>query len=372
MATILLDQYQQQPLWADEFDACKKDIFSFKTDIDAQVLRAHSVAQVEVQAQAQGCIEDICRDTFGESPCRVVPLKPGACHVLFQVGLPDHCQYIIKFRIFPVQHRAFEFLNEHWVAQYRSEGGFKSPEVIRVDVSRKLCGWDYQILELLSGIGLKDIEDDASQFIDGDILFKVGQSLAHIHQVQGQCFGFPKVVALLNSGFQGMVGNHASWESYLRTRLDEHIAVCYDNQAIDRQEAGYIERLFADFQYPQSRASILHGDLGNHNIVILKNNEIGFLDWEDMIVGDPVYDLAYWGTFMRDDQISGLLKGYVVQKALPDNVEVCYWVYYLRIALAKTVYRLRLGVPQRPDRPPASLRIQKAIKHIKGMAEVRV
>jgi hypothetical protein len=44
-------------------------------------------------------------------------------------------------------------------------------------------------------------------------------------------------------------------------------------------------------------------------------------------------------------------------------------LYFLRVALAKTVVRHNLGLRDRPGRPPASLRIQRGLQ---GVAEARL
>jgi fructosamine-3-kinase len=76
-------------------------------------------------------------------------------------------------------------------------------------------------------------------------------------------------------------------------------------------------------------------------------------DWEAMVVGDPVLDLAScptWKTLYPREQ--KLLDGYQSIKSLPDNFELKKNIYKLRTILWKTVYCHRAGIltPERAGR----------------------
>lgn len=91
------------------------------------------------------------------------------------------------------------------------------------------------------------------------------------------------------------------------------------------------------------------------------------IDWEDSLCGDPIFDVAYWGTFCRDEMRAEFLRGYETVQILPEDFERRYWLYYLRVAISKTVHRHLFGVKDRPGRAPASRRIQKALSRLAGL-----
>jgi Ser/Thr protein kinase RdoA (MazF antagonist) len=139
--------------------------------------------------------------------------------------------------------------------------------------------------------------------------------------------------------------------------------------AINQEECRTIAKAFESI-YRISRdvrASLLHGDLGHHNVFSDGQHITAIIDWEDCLCGDPVFDIAFWGTFCRDYMLDPFLKGYRTIRQLPGDFELRYWLYYLRIALSKTVHRFRFGYPDRPGRPPASLRIQKAVEKLRSL-----
>jgi len=112
---------------------------------------------------------------------------------------------------------------------------------------------------------------------------------------------------------------------------------------------------------------LLHGDLGSHNVFTDGRDVTAVIDWEDALSGDPVFDIAFWATFHPDRRHAAFLDGYRAVRALPADFEWRFWLYYLRVALAKTVLRHRLGITDRPGRLPASRRIQKGLERVEAL-----
>ena len=88
---------------------------------------------------------------------------------------------------------------------------------------------------------------------------------------------------------------------------------------------------------------------------------LGLIDWEDAVAGDPVYDVAFWATFHPPARHASFLSGYSDVRPLPDDFPIRFWLYFLRIAVAKAVHRRRFGYPDRPDRPTPAHRILHAL-----------
>ena len=105
---------------------------------------------------------------------------------------------------------------------------------------------------------------------------------------------------------------------------------------------------------------LLHGDLGSHNVLTDGDRLLGLIDWEDALAGDPVYDVAFWATFHPPARYAAFLAGYREVGSLPDDFPIRFWLYFVRIAVAKAVHRRRFGYTDRPDRPTAAHRIRYA------------
>jgi len=76
--------------------------------------------------------------------------------------------------------------------------------------------------------------------------------------------------------------------------------------------------------------------------------------------GDPVYDIAFWGTFHSARRHCPTFStAYFGGKQPFADFELRYWLYFVRVALGeKPFLRHRLGYADPPGRPPASTRIQ--------------
>jgi hypothetical protein len=85
------------------------------------------------------------------------------------------------------------------------------------------------------------------------------------------------------------------------------------------------------------------------------------LDWENAIAGDPLFELAGLAAFKANELVEPLLEHYHFR---PPDIKRRFWIYYLRIALARTVHRARVKLPENPVYPRASMRIQLALSNL--------
>jgi fructosamine-3-kinase len=214
---------------------------------------------------------------------------------------------------------------------------------------------------------LKEFEDPQTQYMQPTLLRAVGTYLAHVHGIELEKYG-PLSVLSVMSDDPRPCGVHDSWRDYILLLLQQHAQVCLQIGAITRHELQAIEKIFVRYAYvfDDVPSVLLHGDLGNQNFISCDGLTIaGLVDWEDCMSGDPVFDIAFWGTFFRDHMLEDFLAGYQTVRSLPADFTLRYWLYYLRIALSKTVHRFYFGYTDRPGRPPASMRIQKALEHLR-------
>src|SRR5262249_32278643 len=114
--------------------------------------------------------------------------------------------------------------------------------------------------------------------------------------------------------------------------------------------------------------ALLHGDLGSHNVFTDGASITALIDWEDCLSGDPVFDIAFWATFHPERRHQAFLDGYRSESPLPGDFAVRFWLYFLRIALGKTVLRHRLRLSDPPGRPAASLRIQRGLGEAESLS----
>ena len=90
-------------------------------------------------------------------------------------------------------------------------------------------------------------------------------------------------------------------------------------------------------------ASIVHKDLAFWNMIGRPDAIRAIVDWDDVIAGDPVDDLAILKCFYNDDIFLPLLEGYREVAPLPDLFYPKLWLYLVRNMLWKAVIRSFMG-----------------------------
>jgi hygromycin-B 4-O-kinase len=214
------------------------------------------------------------------------------------------------------------------------------------------------LVEVVPGRPLTEFDDDEARMPQA--LGEAARFLARLHRVRGSGFGPLSLEA------PGLAGVHERWDDYLFVRLAEHVAACEAEGAIARTEA---ERIAALFEASRAglraqRAALLHGDPGSHNFIVDASGIRGVVDWEDALLGDPLFDVASLCTFHPERRHGAILSGYGTALEPGSEAWTRFWLYFLRIALAKTVHRRRFGYADRPERAPASRRIQLALARL--------
>jgi hygromycin-B 4-O-kinase len=217
-----------------------------------------------------------------------------------------------------------------------------------------------QSVERVEGDSLDQRDDDEAAMARG--LRAAAAALARVHAIRGAGAG-PLSLVQLRSGV--IAGLQPSWPKFIRLRLEEHLRDCEAMGAMKAAEAGRAREAFTDPLLGNAPShSLLHGDPGGHNFILRGDTVVGIIDWEDAMVGDPVFELASMCTFQPQRRHAAILEGYGMALA-PGSAEARrFWLYFLRIALAKTVHRHRFGYTDAPGRAPAAKRIQLALKEL--------
>lgn len=303
---------------------------------------------------------------LGTKKIDVVPLPHlGTFYLLYRIETGEGARCYLRANLFLKHHPAFSFLLDGWAHTILPSWGVPTVSVLAVELTPSVIPFDYMVSLEGEGHPLKQQEHPQTQAIEPTLLIQLGQAVARLHKLTGNKYGLLDI-AFLREEPSTPTGLHSSWADYLFLQLEEHVRICEEANKLSSSEAASVH-----FHFHQSRSEfekapscLLHGDLGNHNVLTDGKTILSLLDWEDALCGDPIFDIAGWGTFNREEMLPPFLEGYTSITPLPSDFEWRYWLYYLRIALAKTVHRLRFQVPDPPHRPPPHRRIQKALEHL--------
>jgi fructosamine-3-kinase len=312
-------------------------------------------------------VAEICGSLFGRAPVRVDPLeRQGTFHLLYKIVFSGAESYIcrVPLPIFP--YHAWDLYIDKWIVGKLLRGRVPCPDVYDVDLSRDLCPFEYEILGEAKGCSLSDANINLPTM--KNLMFELGQVVAKVHSIRTSGFGLLDIRRILSD--QEPRGLHQTWEAYIFLNLERHVKICCDIAAINHEEATRIRSVFEQTRHVLKHVtpSLLHGDLGNHNIFSDGQHISAIIDWEDCMSGDMLFDVASWGTFYGNDNWrERFLTGYSSLLSLPKDSELRYWLYYLRVALAKTVHRYRFRYEDHLQGPPSSHRIQKSLQKVESI-----
>lgn len=333
--------------------------FHLKADIDVadEVLVA-----LPAQKAALGDVgmtrltEEVARLLDGAP--RSIGLLPdlGTFHAVFRIEATDGGVFYARTNLPAVPWPALDFAVDEWISATLGRRGLPVPAVRHVDLSRTRLPFDLEIVEAAAGESLTPGPATAPA------LEALGASVARLHTFGCRRFGLLDPASLDSE--RPPAGVHPTWSDYLLLNLDDHVAACHATGALTSAEAAATRAAFVEAEVLLAAAPsvLLHGDLSNRNVLVERGRIGTLLDWEDSLAGDPVFDIAGWGSFVGNHQRRDIfLEGYRTVATLPTDFELRYWLYYLRIMLAKTVHRRRFGYAP-TDHIPAATRLRPALE----------
>jgi fructosamine-3-kinase len=349
-----------------DYCLARRSIFYPKSDLkiaDSVLSSLQETKRAEAILNTQ-VIAERGEELFGERPSSVAPLPgQGTFHSLYKLRSHTVGDAILRTSVSTYPYRSFDFYIDAWVADRLRQEGLPVPSVYRVDISREKVSFDYQLSAEATGSTLKSF--DVNGHNGGHLLFELGSLLARLHHVSTRNFGLLDIRCILDG--RECEGLLDTWSEYVFLKLDDHLRTCFEIGAISLEENKKIESIFDKMQPSLDYVEpvLLHGDLSNSNVFSDGRSVTAIVDWEDCLSGDPLFDIASWGTFIGNDARRELfLEGYRSVRLLPDDFELKYWLYYLRVLLAKTVHRHRFSYH---DRIPASSRIQRGLKELEWL-----
>jgi aminoglycoside phosphotransferase (APT) family kinase protein len=333
------------------------------TPLADDVLRGLADERRTVGARRAEILREHAASLFGDPKVEVTTLDGvGTFHVLHRVtpaADPAH-PVIVRSSLDAVYRRDPALHLDGWLAGVLDPRAVPLVTTVKADTSRTVVPFDYAISEMARGGPLDPWS--ATPERRRTLFAQLGGVLRVVHASPAEGAGLVDLEPFIDPPHRptAIRGVLDAWTDYVLLGLDEHVARCRDIDAITASEVGRLERLFETLA-PTLAATpkrLLHGDPGGHNVFVDGEGITAILDWEDALVGDPVFDLAWWGTFHRPEFLDELLAGYGAEVLADDATRFRYHAYFVRIALSKTVHRHRFGMPDAADRPPPSRRIQ--------------
>ncbi len=165
------------------------------------------------------------------------------------------------------------------------------------------------------------------------------------------------------------ISGFSSWEDYFLSNLEQHFRILVDGEELDtsllREFWKWMESNELLEILKTAKPQLLHGDMGTGNLFWdAENSRPGLGDWEDRLIGDPVFELAGWATFFKSPpKLGWVWEGYreaaFGEMNESEEMRRRFWLYYWRIALAKSAHRFRFGYTDPKGAAPAICRVLK-------------
>ena len=333
----------------------RRTIFYLKTDLpvaDRRLRELAAEAERELTARTPlvaGLVEEL---GFAGT---VSPLARGSFHVVHRVAQPDGRSLVVRSTLSGL------FADDHGVAaeahvrRWLAGSGVSElvPAVHATGWHSRGAPFDFAVQAYVAQPSIA-VQGDALLDENANLLAGMGEVLRSVHAVEGE--GAGPVDFGCDDNASALRGMHAHWRDYITLRLQDHVRICTDAALIDARVADRILNRFEllDASLQDRPMRLLHGDPGIHNFCAdpASGRITALLDWEDVLVGDPLFEVAMVATFQPERRMPAFLAGYGM--AEPDTSEqMLTALYFLRIALSKTVHRLRFGIKDRPDRMAA-------------------
>jgi fructosamine-3-kinase len=343
----------------------RRSVFYPKADLPeaAGLMKLAQAGGEAEEARRQEHVAAACRKALGQECVSVAPLgEQGTFHRLYRAAPAGADAVVVRVNALSNLGHDYPLHLDAWAAEKLRAAGLPALRVYCVDLSRRVCPFDYQILEQARGVSLRSLDHDEDLL--RPLLFRLGQLLARLHRIQITGFGLLDVGPVVLGAGSDCGGLLPNWPDYVRLNLESHVRACADGGLIDGELARRVLDAFewhANLYEGVTSGALLHGDPGSHNVFADGGGISALIDWEDCLAGDPVYEVAFWATFHPERRHGAFLDGYGSEWPLPDGFGPRYWLYFLRVALCKTALRHRLGIVDKPGRPPASERIRKGL-----------
>jgi Ser/Thr protein kinase RdoA (MazF antagonist) len=337
----------------DQFIAYQKTVFFTKVDgvYPVDILNSHSEEHIPH-------IKKIFSEKLKIDATNIVELSRRTLHYVYKIETIKG-PFVIRINAAGHFYHELSFYTEAWVMQELSDRMLPHLNIVDIDISRTLVPFDYEITNLAMGETLFDLSTHRDMPLM--VIGQLGAFVATMHEIPSRKFGHLTINSVLNDDPEGI---HETWLKYMMLNMVSHIESCALIGVITQFEAKDVANALAKVDQIEVTSPVfLHGDVANHNTFVENNQITAIIDWEDCISGDPVYDIAYYGSgcYGHDNWFEAFLSGYKSIRQLPADFELRYWTYFLRISLVKALVRERFAIKRNTYLPDARARILHAL-----------
>lgn len=264
----------------------------------------------------------------------------GTGHIIVFVDTKKTGKVVIRANSDLVEPEYYMELEHIFLDRFRKLG-IPVNDLLYSDISRSKYPFDFQIMRPLPGLNLGS-EFNGTQSDYETIAYEQGQYYAKLYQ--GEKKGSWGRLLPNNTELKGFYSSH---NDFLTASLEHDLEVItlfglFDRELADRImyyfKSGNIVNLFAD-----THPHLIHNDPSDLNMRYEGNRFVGYFDWENAVLFDPINEIATAPTWKsahpkEDSLVKGFREGLGYN---PANFDAKQAVYYLRKAIDKAAFALK-------------------------------
>ncbi|MDP2815206.1 MAG: phosphotransferase [Rectinemataceae bacterium] len=299
---------------------------------------------IDIHALALHTLEE----TLGIAPVAVRSLGGGENamdHVLLLVEAVykgEHKEFVVRVNTSPVPEPRL-LLEARLYALWQSKG-VPTPRVYGVRLRTQTYPYDYMVRDKVGDLNFETYR--RSRYNSVATTRSVGAFLANLHDVPLHGFG------PFASGYADghLVGVYDSWEEAIREDVEGTLGYLERAEIINAETAERSKRTFEQYKslLTLPKGVLLHGDFHPANVLVYADTGLvaGAVDLSQAKVGDPLFDIAFYGTY-DIETFSEFMTGYAEVRPLPEDSRERLALYSLRILMSKAKLRKRFGYEDR-------------------------
>lgn len=202
------------------------------------------------------------------------------------------------------------------------------PAILAADDSKTLLSQNVLVMTKLDGEHVDSLIDDLDELALIGINQQIGAILAALHEISFDAFGYV--------GTDGVVDGHPTNLDYMRLQFEKKLRE-FDEHGGDPELRRNIERYVADREEllaAPSRPVFCHNDCYYGNVLVLPERDSwrvsGLVDFENVLAGDPLLDLAKTHCYARERRSEATLAALTAGHGdLPTNWREALELYVL-------------------------------------------
>lgn len=347
-----------------KYDSFKERIFHQKSDMPMSKIKLINLKRRKYDELKEKSVALLFEEQMQLKPTEIKRIDvKSTFHVLFKV-ITKNGDYVIKINSTPKLYKDYPFYLELFIQNKLKEIGSSFINIFKIDLSRDKYPFDFMIMSYLEGKNLESYKEEN----ENKMYFLLGKIFKKIHALEVSNFGQIDYELFLKKNI--LSGKSKKWTDFFYRNLDKHLDLAKKIGVISKEEKLLIESLFYKNNklFLITKPSLIHNDPSSRNIFTDGKTIIGIIDWEDAIIGDPLWELAFIETFLyRDEDLikfKNFCQGYGVKlKDLKSSSK--YNLYYLRVVIIKTISRYMSGYENDLGFQIDKMRVDKAIQNLR-------